>query len=391
MNLSVILKDPFRFFFPLGVLTGVLGVGLWLPLAWGDVSSYPIRAHQLIMVGGFLLTFVVGFLTTAVPRFTSTKFLREWEFSLLVPGLLAALYYGFIAHVPGHFGAVVFTLSVLIVFVLRRFRNRDENPPYTFLFVGAGLGLWWAGSLVLSLAPIVHFVSEVVPPARAIYNHGALLCLVIGVGGRLVPGMLGWRKRVKQQRDRYENAGSLREAVPAAVWGAVVVFVVSYLLEGRLDSRVLWSIRAAVMVYVGMGYWNLHRFPRERTGFTWGIWVAGWSFVIGLWVPVLWPGGGVHGFHTIFIGGFSLLTILVATRVTLAHGTEGKELESSSWILKFLIGLFVLAMMTRVSAAIWPGAYLSHLGYAALAWIVGVVLWGLILLPRMVTDFEEPA
>ncbi|MFB6355574.1 MAG: NnrS family protein [bacterium] len=388
MNLTIILKDPFRFFFPVGWGAGVLGVGLWLPLAWGNTTGYPLQAHRLTMVGGFLLSFVVGFLATAIPRFTSSWYLRGWEFLLLFVGLFGAIYSGFTSHPTAHHLSVFMTISVLILFGVQRNWNREENPPFTFVFVAGGLVLWWTANLLLTLSPYKLIAPFLIPPANAIYNHGALFCLVIGVGGRLVPGMLGWEKIVLKQRDRYENAESLNEAIPIPVWIALAVFLFSYLAEGSIDPRVLWIVRGVVMSYVAIVYWKIYRFPKERTGFTWGIWVSIWSFILGVLVPIAWPASGSHGFHTIFIGGFSLLTILVATRVTLAHGTEGKQLESSSITLKLLIGLFVLAMVTRVTAAIWPRVYLSHLGYAAMIWLLGILLWACVFLPRMLTDFE---
>lgn len=388
MNLPPFLKDPFRFFFPLGWLAGVLGVGLWLPLAWDDFALYPAQAHRLIMVGGFLLAFVTGFLTTAIPRFTSTWHLRGWEFFLLVIGLLGAIVGVFSTIRSAHFIFVFLTITVLIVFAARRFWKREENPPFTFIFVGAGLLLWGTASFALAIHQFQLLTTALNAPARAIYAHGALLCLVIGVGGRLIPGILEWQKIVAEQRSRYENANSYEEEIPGSLWLALLVFLASYVVEGQTHPQLLWLLRASVLFYVAIRYWRLYSPPKERTGFTWGIWIACWSFVVGMLMPVIWPSGGIHGVHMIFIGGFSLLTILVATRVTLAHGTRGKQLESSSRILKVLIGLFILSMLTRVTAIIWPRVYFSHLGYAALLWILGIVLWAFILIPRMIGDFE---
>jgi hypothetical protein len=39
-------------------------------------------------------------------------------------------------------------------------------------------------------------------------------------------------------------------------------------------------------------------------------------------------------------------------------------------------GLVLLAALTRVTAILWPEAYLSHLSYAALVWLAGLAAWG---------------
>lgn len=388
MNIPPFLEDPFRFFFPLGWFAGLLGVGLWLPLAVGNFEFYPVESHRFIMIGGFLLSFVTGFLATAIPRFTSSWHLQRWEFLLLITGLLGAIVFASLAIASLHYAFVLLTLLVLIVFTTRRFQNRDDNPPSTFIFVGAGLLLWVIASFSLFLNQFNFSPSFIHAPARAIYIHGALLCLVIGVGGRLIPGILGWKSVVVTQRSRYENAESYQEAVPGSMWLVLSVFLTSYAIEGPVRPQLLWLLRGSVISFLAIRYWKLYLPPNQQSGFTWGIWIACWSFVVGMLIPVSWPSGGIHGIHMTFIGGFSLLTILVATRVTLAHGTRGKKLESTSLILKILIGLFILSAFSRVTAIIWPRTYLSHLGYASLLWIVGMVLWAYIFIPRMIGDYE---
>ena len=64
-------KEPFRLFFPEGVLAGILGVSLW-PLHFGGIMSfYPGQAHARLMAFGFFGGFIFGFLGTAMPRMLS--------------------------------------------------------------------------------------------------------------------------------------------------------------------------------------------------------------------------------------------------------------------------------------------------------------------------------
>jgi uncharacterized protein involved in response to NO len=60
--------EPFRLFFPAGVLAGLLGVALW-PLHFGGyVAFYPGQVHARLMAFGFFGAFILGFLGTALPR-----------------------------------------------------------------------------------------------------------------------------------------------------------------------------------------------------------------------------------------------------------------------------------------------------------------------------------
>src|ERR1041385_2016503 len=64
-------REPFRVFFPEGVLAGIVGVSLW-PLYFGHWTSfYPGQAHARIMAYGLFGGFIFGFLGTAMPRLLS--------------------------------------------------------------------------------------------------------------------------------------------------------------------------------------------------------------------------------------------------------------------------------------------------------------------------------
>src|SRR5580692_3915357 len=64
--------DPYRVFFPLGILLGAMGVAIWPLYYYGVTEGYSGRAHAFVQTDGFLYSFIIGFLLTAVPRFTGT-------------------------------------------------------------------------------------------------------------------------------------------------------------------------------------------------------------------------------------------------------------------------------------------------------------------------------
>src|ERR1043165_8817257 len=61
-------REPFRVFFPQGVLAGILGVGLWPLYFTGLTTFYPGQAHARVMAYGLFGGFIFGFMGTAMPR-----------------------------------------------------------------------------------------------------------------------------------------------------------------------------------------------------------------------------------------------------------------------------------------------------------------------------------
>src|SRR5438128_6433802 len=65
--------DPYRIFFPLGIVLGAMGVSIWPLYYFGITEGYSGRAHAFVQTDGFLYAFIIGFLLTAIPRFTGTE------------------------------------------------------------------------------------------------------------------------------------------------------------------------------------------------------------------------------------------------------------------------------------------------------------------------------
>src|SRR3989338_9184364 len=82
-------REPFRLFFPLAVGFGCLGVGHWLAYALGWRQSYSGFYHASLQVGAYMSCFIVGFLLTALPRFSATAPASNLELAVAL-GLMAA-------------------------------------------------------------------------------------------------------------------------------------------------------------------------------------------------------------------------------------------------------------------------------------------------------------
>ena len=68
---SDLCREPFRVFFPLAVIFGGIGTGHWLRYAVGYSTSASVLFHASVQVNLYMGGFIVGFLMTALPRFTS--------------------------------------------------------------------------------------------------------------------------------------------------------------------------------------------------------------------------------------------------------------------------------------------------------------------------------
>ena len=160
--------EPYQILFPIGLLQGLVGVGAWA-VFWIFQGNYPRNFHLSFMGTGFLLAFVMGFLLTAVPKFTASQKASLWEIGmaafccLLVPLTLqekmVALSYGF-----------------LLFFFSRRAYKSFSILPRPFLFLPLGMILGFFGSLFSFKIWIFY---------------APILCFILGVGSKLVVALIG--------------------------------------------------------------------------------------------------------------------------------------------------------------------------------------------------------
>ena len=143
-------EEPFRLFFPIGALLGVLGVSLWPLFYAGALTTYPGILHTRLMIEGFMASFIIGFLGTAGPRITSAPHFSRGELTALftLDLFAAGLHFGG-SHRAGD--SVFVLCRAVFVFVLgKRFLQRADSPPPNFALVALGLLNGFAGALLRS-------------------------------------------------------------------------------------------------------------------------------------------------------------------------------------------------------------------------------------------------
>lgn len=69
-----IAEEPYRIFFPLAILGGMIGVTHWLFYAMDWIPHYSMLFHSSVQIQAYMGSFVLGFLLTALPRFCFRSF-----------------------------------------------------------------------------------------------------------------------------------------------------------------------------------------------------------------------------------------------------------------------------------------------------------------------------
>ena len=369
---------PYQVLFPLGAAHAVVGASTWVLFAL-NLMPYPARIHAHHMFAGFLLSFVTGFLMTAVPSFTGTAKRSNLELALAAALSIASFFTE--SYLPAFL-----TLLFLGVFFLSRMMTKAATPPPHFIFIPIGLIIGIVGTSLATLYQFNIVGSNSYEIARVLIFYGMMLSFILGIGAKLIAAFLGWSEPPthmspanRRVRDATKPPWTLRRSTPFL---QAVLFLAGLATELFYHQSLGRTMLAVCASWIAVQEWRLYLRPRAKGKLPFWTWVAAWLLLIGLWVHALMPELGVHAAHLMFIGGFGLITLLVASRVTLAHGSEGIALESTSRIYLVTAALVISATATRFVAQ-WTPSYVQHLGYAAVLWIFAILCWSAFFIPRM--------
>jgi len=104
----------------------------------------------------------------------------------------------------------------------------------------------------------------------------------------------------------------------------------------------------------------------------------------------LFPAYRVSLLHLTLIGGFAVITFVVATRVVFGHSGNLARLKGRNRWLLIAVALMLFGMATRISGDFSPKILASHYIYGSLIWIAGMLLWAGHVLPKvLMADTED--
>ena len=178
----------------IGIVFGVLGVGVWILFWLQKIHFYPSPLHSELMIGGFFLTVAIGFLMTAIPRFTNTHSASFMEIGVAFLIALFLLVSAFLANRFWFYLVLFLEILLLVRFAVSRFFRSLLHPPPSFVLVGFGIFLVLLATFLLLLQalldqPLAFF-------SQQFLWHGFPLFLILGIGTRLIPFILGTTPKV---------------------------------------------------------------------------------------------------------------------------------------------------------------------------------------------------
>lgn len=377
---ALALAEPFRIFFPVGVLLGMTGVAVWPLFVWHAIGFYPANAHVRLMIEGLMGSFIIGFLGTAGPRLLDASPLTAAEVSaLLAMQLVSALLH--LAQMQTA-GDIVFLVLLLLFLgmMATRARTRRDLPPPHFVLVLFGFFNAIAGIFLIVAAKSMAdglFANQL---GSLMLNEGFVLFPILGVGAFFFPKLLGGAK---------PEPSDLRIAVALWVTRAGIAALTALVIWSSFVMEALGWIRAAALVrgLTTLTYFVMQGHLLERPSgppflaqcFRFGALLL----VVGLFLPAVLPAYRVANLHLTFIGGFSIIVFTVSTRVILGHAGQSHLFRKRLGFVMAALALLVVAMVARVGADFIPSARNSHLVYAALIWLLAAIVWACALLPKL--------
>lgn len=363
------VTEPFRVFFPLGLLAAVFGLLLWPMHYFGWWPVYPALQHPRILIFGFGSAFVFGFLGTAWPRFLEAEALRMWEFVILVAlwtsGQLA---YAKAAIIGGDWFLFAACLWLIVILVRRFFAGSKELPPPGFSL--AFLSVFMAALALLGLSSgWANRSPELYHLHRLVSYQGFLMLPLLGVGSYLFPRILG------DSGPSAKKVSGQRRAV--SVWLSSALILVSFCFEAygsiplgnliRMGALLLWAFGAVPGVV---------KFRSTSTR-AWSLRLGLLLIAIAFLCRVLWPDKVFAFEHILFLCGFTQLMLLVADRVSIGHGDNPEAVPSRSLRWRWIVWLLLLTAATRATADLVPSTRVSHHIYAAVMLVVIFGIWWL--------------
>jgi len=359
-------SEPFRLFFPLGVLMAWIGIGHWVLYALGVTHTYSCQLHGFVQMQAFMVALALGFLLTALPRRTQTPPPSSLELGSLAAALVlvttgALCERWLITEIA--YGAL---FAIVLRFALRRLLagTAGRRPPAAFVLIPIAVLHGLSGAVLIGAAsigaPVWTFSF-----GRLLVEQGVFLCLAVGVGNLILPLVAG------------APPPADLDAAPRERWRALAYAVVGLAIFGSLLLEQLgWSrtgplLRAAVVAIglSGAGAWRglskpgLHRRLVK---------LSVWLMPIGLVAAGAFPDYRVPALHILFIGGFALMAFGVATHVALGH--LGLDPLGRPIAVTILAVTFFLALAARLAADA-SHTYFDHLAWAAGCWLVGSLAW----------------
>ncbi len=387
-TLTVILNEPYRIFFPLGMIIGLVGIGHWLFYSLGLRSTYSVYFHSFLQMHVFLGCFVAGFLLTSIPRFSGARHATLPEvLAILLLLLIQLVFLSTGVWLGAALCYIAFLLSMGCFIVVRFRKEKVREEPTEFVWIPMGIFHGITGTIIYAAARLRWAPAWMLEVGEEMTELGFIFCVVLGIGGFLAPRLLGRQKLLVRPIEGHslEKISKIRRRRMAVHLMAGLILFVSFWLEG-LEARVLsFTLRALVITAEFVWTGSLPFPPRTEGAHAKLLWLSIWMVAAGSWVLVFFPDQEKTMLHIIFIGGFSLMIFSVATVVVLSHAGEAARLHHRIWTLRVVLVAVLSALTCRIIASYFPEQYFSILAHASAFWILAAISWLILAVPKLLT------
>lgn len=365
-------EEPFRVFFPLGMLLGIVGIALWPLYFAGMLETYPLAAHIRLMIHGFLGSFILGFLFTAGPRLLDCpKPNQALIEGFLILSLLQALL-AFLNPIAAD-ALFLFQITAILALAVFGFKLRKDLPPPGFLLGLAGLLCAFAGAIAMLLVDLGIGGMTGYQLSKILLFQAFPALPLVGIGAFFFPKL----SAAPNPQDLPENPNLSKAWLKRAAFAvaAVVVFAVSIFLEIRGAHMLAYCLRAfSLAAYLLLETPLLAR-SQAKSSQRIHLLICSIAIVASFSLIAFFPAQSTAWLHGFFICGLSGSILLVATRVIFGHSGNFALSLSSKRPLLWAIAALILAAASRISADFLPAIRISHYTYAALFWLIVAVVW----------------
>ncbi len=379
--MGTLVREPFRWFFPLGALLGGAGVLPWLLFGAGWIPSWPGAYHALAMTQSFLVAVAVGFLGTMLPRRTGAAPLSRTEIAVTSTALLAVPVAALLGRLVVAQAAYLVVLGTLAQFALRRMWRSSLPILPSFVLIPAALAAGVAGALLIATSAMGG-PAWMLAVGRSLVGEGVFLGLVLALAPLLTPAICHDGKAGDPAPDRQRRQRLLHGAVAALLLAS---FAVEHAASQRAGLLLRGAVVAGAVLVAGVA-----RPPTARGLHRWIYWLALVLLPIGLLAGGAWPALRVPFLHVTLIAGLSLLVFAVATHVVLVHTGREALAFRRPWPVAIVAVLVLAATALRASAELlFSSHYFEALLAASSLWLAGLVTWAAFLVPKIVRPVER--
>lgn len=368
-------SQPYRLFFFMGWIFALYGGLLWL-----RHEPIPIREHSEILAAGFLLAYSAGFLLTAIPRITAAPPApRGLQFLILIFLSLGVISSALQTFASGYLFYLIASLFLAMSLAFCFLRRKYDPPPF-FIFVALGLFCGMLGqTLILSFAQVGDDIRFFLL-GKDLFYQAMILLFVVGIGSRIIPVLLGWKDQVFDPEARPPRTSHLSFAkkLPLHLILGSLAIILSFVIERFLNAFSGQLLRAVLVGSLAFGPWKLFYLPKKRTYHSFFLWLSAWALIIGLVAYAFSESFEIHWLHLVYLGSFSLMTVMVASHVLIEHEDLDPKRKSFS-ILGLTGALLIGATLFRLLVVFFPEYYFIWMKASALCWGASLILWPLAL------------